>query len=336
MKTKIRFISVVAIILVLMLIITACHETDVTEPTEKEELTEPELTKADENDKLTEDNGRILDNVYAGGINLGGMTKEEAKKALYLSTNNTFTKKDMVVKLANATLKLSPADTGAKLDVDAVAEAAYNYGRTGTDEEQTHTRENAATSIHTIDLLPYLDLDLLYIQNAIQELYSQQRHILIQPTVNLLGDRPTYNPDSPGLPVVHQTLEITIGTPACCFDPDKLYEQVLDAYSHNIWEVNCLVTTMWMPEALNAEELFREFCVTPVDACLNLENLNIVPEVYGYGFDVTAVQKLIDEADYGQTLTIQLDFITPSLTAEELRENMFLDVDTTNSDWPDD
>lgn len=328
MKTRIKFIPVVAIILALMLMITACRETDVTETAGKGEPTETELIEADKEEKPVEDDGLILNNVYAAGINLGGLTKEEAKNALHLVTDSTFKKKDMVVKFPDTVLALTPADTGAKLDVDAVAEAAYSYGRTGTREKQHQARKNAANSIYTVDLLPYLDLNWPYIQNAIKEKCSSYSSVMTQPKVTLLGNRPTYNPDSPDLSVVHQTLEITIGTPAYCFDPDKLYEQVLDAYSHSIWEVTCSVATM-MPETLNAEELFREFCITPVDAYLNLENFDVVPEVYGYGFDIAAVQKLIDKADYGQTITVQLDFITPSLTAEELRENMFLDVDAT-------
>ena len=89
------------------------------------------------------DNGKILDNVYAGGVNLGGMTVEDAKNALHLATDNTFSKKDLVIKLPDTAFKLSPADTGAKLDVDAVVEAAYNYGRTGTDAENKKAQQNA-------------------------------------------------------------------------------------------------------------------------------------------------------------------------------------------------
>jgi hypothetical protein len=64
------------------------------------------------------DDGLILNNVYAAGINLGGMTQEDAKNALHLVTDNTFTQKDMVIKLPDATITLPACETGAKLNVD--------------------------------------------------------------------------------------------------------------------------------------------------------------------------------------------------------------------------
>ena len=78
------------------------------------------------------DDGLILNNVTAAGINIGGMTPEEATSALRRATELTYTQEDMVIEMPDTTLKLSPADTGAQLDIDAVVQAAYDYGRTGS------------------------------------------------------------------------------------------------------------------------------------------------------------------------------------------------------------
>ena len=64
------------------------------------------------------DDGLILSNVFAAGVNLGGMTPEEAKAALHNATDDTYPKLDMVIQVLDETVKLSPADTGARLDVD--------------------------------------------------------------------------------------------------------------------------------------------------------------------------------------------------------------------------
>ena len=66
-----------------------------------------------------DDDGRILDNVSIGGVNVGGMTQKEAASALHRATDLTFSQEDMVIELPDATIRLSPADTGAKLDVEA-------------------------------------------------------------------------------------------------------------------------------------------------------------------------------------------------------------------------
>ena len=89
------------------------------------------------------DDGRILNNVYAAGVNLGGMTVDEAKSALHLATDNTFSVMDMVVQLPDAEIRLAPAQTGARLDVDAVVAEAYAYGRTGSEDERAAVRQAA-------------------------------------------------------------------------------------------------------------------------------------------------------------------------------------------------
>ena len=106
--------------------------------------------------RATADDGLILNNVTAAGINLAAMTKEEAAATLHKATDHTYTEQDMVVELPDIILNFSPADTGAKLDVEAVVEDAYNYGRTGTREEKEQAKQAAQTTVHHIALLNYL------------------------------------------------------------------------------------------------------------------------------------------------------------------------------------
>lgn len=272
------------------------------------------------------DDGKILNNVFAGGVNLGGMTVEDAKNALHLATDNTFAKKDMVVKLPDTSFTLSPASTGAKLDVDAVVEAAYNYGRTGSEAEQKKARQNATTTVYTIALLPYLNLDLQYINNTIQDFCSSYSSTMTQPSATLMGDRPAFDPEYPELSVSHQTLVITMGTPDYVLDAGDLYDEVLDAYSLNELTVNYKAPAATEPEVPNAEKLFAEHCIAPADATIDDVTFEVTVEVYGYGFDIDAVQNKIDAAEYGDVIEIPLSFIMPDITAKMLTEDLFQDL----------
>ena len=113
--------------------------------------------------------GRILNNVIVANVNVGGMTRAEAERAVRAETDSTFSKQDMVLVLPDTTLYLSPADTGAKLDVSAAVKAAYGYGRTGTAAEQKAAYENSFTGNHTIGLLPYLGLNTDYIRSVLED-----------------------------------------------------------------------------------------------------------------------------------------------------------------------
>lgn len=270
------------------------------------------------------DDGKILDNVYAAGVDLSGMTKDEARNALQLATGKAVGKKDMVIVLPDGVLELSPEDTHPSVDVDAVVDAAYDYGRTGSEEEQAAIREGAKDSVYTIALLPYMkDLDLNYIYTTIDSFCTARGDESVPPTVTVSGERPTYDPEHPDRSVVHQVMTITIGSPDYELDTDDLYAEVLDAYSLNETEVHFGDAGDMTPEGLVAQEIFDEYCAYPQNAAQDEQTYEVTPEVYGYGFDIDQVQELIDNADFGQVLEIELEFLHPDVTAEDLRDGLF-------------
>lgn len=273
------------------------------------------------------DDGRILPNVHAAGIDLSGMTQDEARNALHLATHNTLSQKDMVIQLPDETLTLSPKDTKVALDVNEVVKAAYNYGRSGSDRENKKVRKNAENTTHTIALLPYMNLNLDYIQKEIQEFSQSYGSQLTQPTTFIAGQRPTFDPEHPQATVTHQVLTITMGTPDYALNAQDLYDRVLDAYSLNVLKVNYEAPTLTEPQVPSAEELFQTYCAAPKNAeVISVKYHEVQPEVYGYGFDIDALQKRIDEAGYGAKLQVTLQFLMPQVTAKDLNEGLFADV----------
>ena len=277
---------------------------------------------------------RIIANVYAGGINLGGMTKAEAKNALHLATDNTYAKQDMVINLPDAVLRLSPSETGAKLDVDAVVEEAYAYGHTGSEEEQLAVQQGAANTERTIPLLPYLDLNTTYVKNTIYTFCDSHSTVKTAPTVTLEGQRPTFDPENPGAVVTHQVLVVTMGTPEYTLKAEPLYNLVLDYYSLNQLTLNyadhqaLLAPNHSEPTAPNAQQIFNQYCTSAKDAVLDEITYEVTEsnmEIVGYGFDVTALQNAIDKASYGQVIRVQLKFLLPEVTAADLLKDLFLD-----------
>ena len=274
-----------------------------------------------------QDDERILNNVYAGGVDLSGLTREEARNALHLATDNTFSRKDMVIKLPDATITLPAAETGAKLDVDAVVEAAYSYGRSGNASQDKLIQQNSSKNSYTIALLSYMELDTKYIQTALKDFCDSYSSTITQPSYSLSNEdnRPVFDPESPNKPVTHQVLTITMGTPDYRLDFNRLYDKVLDSYSLNQLEITYESPSQVDPQVPVAQELFDRYCTLPEDARLD-QQLNIIPEVYGYGFDVDALQKRIDNAKYGETIQVNLNFLYPDVTTEDLSEDVLPDI----------
>lgn len=273
------------------------------------------------------DDGRILKGVVAAGVNLGGMTPDEAAIALEEATANTYTKLDMVVTVLDTQITLSPADTGARLDIQAVVQDAYNYGRTGSRAEQTQAKNNALANSVIIPITSHLNLNTDFIRSEINKLGTQFSSSLTPATIKLDGEKPQMGVSKPDTSKVHQTLTIYVGTAEYGLDTNKLYNQVLEYYNINIFQV-VGVCTVVAPDSIEDELLayYEELCVEPVDAQMDPVTFDVTPEVYGYGFNLDAVKEQIAKTPYGETITIPLCYLTPNLTEELISGNLFKDV----------
>lgn len=265
---------------------------------------------------------RILENVYAAGIELSGMTVEEAINALHLATDSSFGE-PMVIRIYDDTLVLSPEDTNASLDIEAVARAAYNYGRSGTHAENQQIRKNASKRSYTVPLLPYLNLDIATIQSTINDYCTATNSLYAEPIIVLEGERPVYDPDKTPK---HQTLKITLGSPLIQLDANDLYEQVLDCYSVNELLLEYDAPEIIRPATVDVHELFSQYCTPAQDAVLDPTTYSITQEVYGYGFNIGTLQQKLDHARYGETVTIPLTFLEPHVFAQDLSENLFTEI----------
>ncbi len=268
------------------------------------------------------DDGKILANVTVGGINIGKMEPAEAKNLLRLALGDPIANKNMSVALPSATLVLTPEDSQAQLDVDALIADAYAYGRTGSTAQQNLIRLKAETSSHVIPLLPYLNLNFSNIRSRVNAFCDSYSRFINQPTAALEGTRPEFGADS----VTHQTLVLTTGTPQFILDSQDLYNTVLDAYSLFRLELQYEAPDQVEPEAVDLDEIFNAFCTAPQDARMDPNTFAVTPEVIGYGFDIAAVQQMVDTAGYGQVIRIQLGFLLPDITAQDLAGSLFKDV----------
>ena len=265
------------------------------------------------------DDDRILTNVFAAGVDLSGMTVEEAANALHVATDHGISQEPMVIHIYNDTLSLEPEEINLSLDVEALAQAAYNYGRNGTHAENQQILRNAHKRSYTIPLLPYLNLDLSLVQAAVNSYSSSIISEYSEPTITTIGNRPVYGDSSPK----HQELRITLGTPLRLLDSEDLYNQILDAYSMNQLLIEYETPEVIWPSKVVAADLFSQYCTPAQDATLDPTTYSVNPETYGYGFQVDDLQRMIDESQPGETIQITMSFLKPDILAEELSEQLF-------------
>lgn len=239
-------------------------------------------------------------NIYIAGVNISGMSKKQAIAAVEEVTDTTYRYNDMIVDLGTAQLTLSPKDTGAQLDVQAAVDAAFALAPS---QEPQY-----------VALLPYLQLNTDYIYTALNNYAQDTGSTLTQTTYGLEGNEPELSADRFNENAPAQTLVIIMGTPGVGFDARDVYERVLDAYSLHQFRVEVEnVESATQPDPIDLEAIYEEFYIEPVNASVNLQTFETQAGSYGYGFDLKAAQKLVDNAQYGEVLRIPMEYIAPDV-----------------------
>lgn len=270
------------------------------------------------------ESGLILDNITVAGVKVGGMTKADAINAVKLATEGTYNKKDMEVTVLDTTVKITPADSQITLDVEAAVEDAYDYGRTGSRAKRTEQQMTAATLGYKVDLTPYMTMNTDTVKNILDTLGKQYSSTLVETVTQITGTKPDLTAEAPEDEIL-QTLTITMGTPEYVLDMEALYNQVMDAYSGNVFTVkgDCKVTEPKLPDL---DKLYEENCTEPVDAQLNKETFEIDPSADGYRFDLEAAKEALKTLKYGQKLEFPFTRVEPEVTTEALSKTLFRDT----------
>ena len=275
----------------------------------------------------TADNGLIMDNTYVAGINIGGMTPENAAAALHGKLDDLLSSESIVLSLPDSQLELNPSDTKVRLDIDLLVDDAYRLGRTGSRIERIEAMSNASLSRREISLLSYMTMDTGYIKDALSQFLDSSGGTLKQPSIQIEGDRPTdAAPEDPdNIVPAYQTLSIVVGTPGIGFDTDTVYDQILDAYDQLNFEPIQIEFTTMEPDPVDLSALWETYCISPVDATLNETDYTFTDEIWGYGFVTKAAEKLLQAAGPGETVTLALTYLRPEITREDLENTLFKD-----------
>ena len=247
-----------------------------------------------------------MKDVTIGGIRMNAMTKAEAKQALTV-VSEQLEKENMVIRVVDSTVELSPVYTEIQADADKAVNAAFREGATGT-----------------FDWIPYLNLNTKTIRSAVDSLGAQYNTELSQTVVQINGECPSLEadaaPSDQGM-----VLSVTVGQPEYGLDTDALYRQILDAYSNGILTVVGQCSEL-EPEMPDLDAVYAQYYTAPVDAAMDPKTFVISDDLYGYHFDLEAVKAALSEADYGETLEFPFQKISPAVTAADLSSKLFCDV----------
>lgn len=263
-------------------------------------------------------NGQIVSDVSVGGVEIGGLTKGEAKKALQAAFGEQFSQKTMEINFSEAgtvleklnirypanSLLISPEESHAKLDAAAAVKAAYALGRTDLDGSRS------------MSLLPYLGLDEAAIR-SVADSYAQQLAQLYQDSsYTVQGTAPdvtNYNESTPC-----QTVTLFRGYPGIEIDADALYNEILEGYNTGSFAVSYQGTvSAKKPVSPDLEGLWEQTRLAPKDPSVDLTSYQVIPGVHGYEFDLAEAKQQFQNLAYGESTLISLHYTDPEIADED-------------------
>ena len=263
-------------------------------------------------------NGLIVSDVSVGGVEIGGLTKGEAKKALQAAFGEQFSQKTMEINFSEAgtvleklnirypanSLLISPEESHAKLDAAAAVKAAYALGRTDLDGSRT------------MSLLPYLGLDEAAIR-SVADSYAQQLAQLYQDSsYTIQGTAPdvtNYNESTPC-----QTVTLFRGYPGIEIDADALYNEILEGYNTGSFAVSYQGTvSAKKPVSPDLEGLWKQTRLAPENPSVDLTSYQVIPGVHGYEFDLAEARQQFQNLAYGESALISLHYTDPEIADED-------------------
>ena len=241
-----------------------------------------------------------MGNVSIAGVDVSGMTKQQAKQAVQQAITGTYTETPMEIQVLDTITTLRPEDTAIAPNMDAAVNAAFRRRATGT-----------------FDLYPYLNMDEAVIRQTLDTLGTTFNSNLQQTVCAVEGQK---QESATGM-----WLKITLGVPGYGLDTDALAARLREAYNGNTFhtEVPCTVIA---PEQPDLQALFDEHCTAPVDAVMDPKTFEITAGTDGYGFDMEQATQALAVAAPGDSLTFPFKALTPEVTADALAATLYCDV----------
>lgn len=245
--------------------------------------------------------GRMAENVTVCGVSLGGLTKGEADALL----RDTW--QDIDLSLPVKSLRLTPEESGLKLDTKELLKQAYAIGRS----------EEGPTEL---TLAPYLTLDEAAIRTVLETAVQELSQAYIPSSYFLEGEIPdlseeSFQPEVTPLP----TLVVQTGIPAYQLDVDAAWEIIRQSTSAGKFEIDLTEAAAPLEaEALDAGEILEAIAISAVDARMDLETLQPIPGSFGLGFDQRELSKKLKKAQPGEELRIALQATAPEIMGREV------------------
>jgi len=255
---------------------------------------------------------KIYPNIYTLGVKVGGLTREEAAKAIAESGFDRYAGKSIKVRfegINNSEFTITAEDLGITLDPMKYTQAPYEYGRNG------NLISNAITYIKCLFVKTEIEADtsvrfgpgpyMLKINNAAAKI-----------------ERP---PQKPVLTTEGRAVTITKGISGLSCDVSQIAEQVIESFRSMSFTDVVYTPAVIPPEEASFDKAYELFHRDAQDSVYSPELGDFTEEVRGVTFDLEAANRALARAGEGESVTVYLYEIEPKVKKADLEGLLYRD-----------
>ena len=252
-------------------------------------------------------NQKMMSGITIKGIDVSGLSKEEAKAKLETIYSEKMGK-EIHLKYNEYESSLNPTLMEVSYDIDKAVEEAYKIGREGNIFINNY--QILFTLIGKKDVDVNMTLNEEVTRQSIQDIGVNLPGIVIESSYFIEED----------------ILTITRGKEGIAIDEESLLNKVKDNLNDiNIQENDITIPVVHkIPEEINIDKIHEEVYKEVQDAYYTKDPFTIYPEVDGVDFDVEAAKALI-AAEVKDEYQIQLIITKPKVTVSQIGSEAFPD-----------
>ena len=251
-------------------------------------------------------NDKIMSGISIAGIDMSGLTKEEAASKLELIYNEK-KEKEINLKYEEYVSSLNPTLMEVNYEIEKAVEDAYSIGKRNNIFQNNY--EILFTLIAKKNIPINMTLNEEVTKQTIEDIGVNIPGIVIESSYSVEG----------------KELIITKGSAGIKVDTDNLLnivkEKLNDVYSNDDYiEIPVIYKE---PEPIDIEKIHEEIYKEAQDAYITEEPFAVYPEVEGIDFDVEAAKTILQEEK--EEYIIPLIITKPNITLTDIGEKAFPD-----------
>lgn len=257
---------------------------------------------------------KIQAGVYIKGVNVSGLTKDEAKKLvqenLDLELND-----HLILKYKNYEYYVEIEQFEAKFDVEASVDLVYHIGRSG--KVVKDIKDYVAVLMTKIDVDPVLTYNKEALTSYIETIEAQLPDQLEQSSYYIDDDKVIITNGKNGAKIYIDELEQTI------------FEAMQDiSYKNTLIDIP---TYTEYPDKINVQAIHDDVYREVQNAYFTTEPRMVYAQVTGIDFNVQDVENAIAENPNVDEYAVSLTFTQPEITVNDLGMDPFPDMLATYS-----